>query len=189
MLQIDAGVYVWFAALLLLLPFDWVLSAFTAAIVHEFCHAAVLVILGGRIRNMRISVSGCVMDAESPSLFASLCSILAGPTGSIALLLFCRKIPKIAVCGLFHGVYNLLPLRPLDGGRFLELILKQLCPGYADTTLLWAGRLICVAVSAVTVWYFQNTEYGVIPTVLMAILIIKLLPRKRPCKPSKIGVQ
>lgn len=189
MIHADAGIYIWLAALLLFLPFDWVVSAFTAALIHEICHIVTLLMLGGKIRKVRISVSGCVMEATSPGDFVSLCSILAGPAGSIALLLFCRMAPKIAVSGLFHGVYNLLPLMPLDGGRALLLILNRICPLYADIVFLWVGRFICVVVFSVAVWCTYALNCGVMPIYIAIFWIMKLLPRKIPCKPSGIGVQ
>lgn len=189
MICTDAYLYLWLAALLLFLPLDWVLSAFTAALIHEMCHIAVLRMLGGKIRRVRISVRGCVLDAESPGDFVSFCSILAGPLGSMALLILAEPLPKIAVCGLFHGLYNLLPLLPLDGGRGLHLILNHLVPKYADTVLLWMGRTTCCIVFATAAWCSAVFSWGITPIFLVLFWIIRMYPRKIPCKPSGIGVQ
>ena len=189
MIHTDATLYIWLAALLLFLPFDWVLSAFTAALIHEFCHIAVLLMLGGNISRMRISITGCVLDAESPGDFASFCSILAGPTGSIALLILAESLPKIAVCGLFHGLYNLLPVLPLDGGRGLQLILCHRIPAYADTVLWWTGWTACGILLTAAVWCSLAFCWGIAPIVLVLFWIIRMHPRKIPCKPSGIGVQ
>ena len=179
MIRTDAACYLWLAALLLLLPLDWVISAFTAALIHELCHIAALLLLGGKISSIRISVRGCILEAASLGDIASLGSILAGPAGSLALLLFSGVLPKIAVCGLFHGLYNLLPLLPLDGGRALQLLLNRFCPVYADTALKWTGRLVCVVIAAGAIRYV-----GLIPGLPAILWIIPLFPRKTPCKPS-----
>ena len=189
MIHTDAYLYLWLAALLLFLPADWVLSAFTAALIHEFCHVAVLLMLGGKISQMQISISGCILDAESPGDFASFCSVLAGPLGSMALLMTSGTLPKIAVCGLFHGLYNLLPVLPLDGGRGLHLILSHVIPKYADSVLWWAGWFVCCILLTITVWCSFAFGWGIVPIVLVLFWIIKIFPRKRPCKPSEIGVQ
>ncbi len=189
MIYTDGGFYIWLAALLLLLPFDWVVSAFTAALIHEICHIAALLMLGGKISKVRISITGCVMEAESPGDFASFWSILAGPVGSMALLLFSGGLPKIAVCGLFHGVYNLLPVLPLDGGRGLLLILNNMIPQHADTVLRWAGWLGCGLLAVTAVWCSLAFDWGIVPILLVLFWIIKMHPRKIPCKPSGIGVQ
>lgn len=189
MICTDASLYLWLAALLMFLPLDWVLSAFTAALIHELCHIAALLILGGKISKMQISIRGCILDAESPGDFASFCSILAGPLGSMALLMTPGMLPKIAVCGLFHGLYNLLPVLPLDGGRGLHLILKSLIPGHADTVLWWAGWIACCILLTAAVWCSFALKWGIAPVLIVLFWIIQMHPRKIPCKPSGIGVQ
>ena len=189
MICTDAYLYLWLAALLLFLPLDWVLSAFTAALIHELCHIAVLRMLGGKIRRMRISVSGCVLDAESPGDFISFCSILAGPLGSMGLLMLAEFLPKIAVCGFIHSLYNLLPVLPLDGGRGFQLFLRHVIPKYADTVLLWTGWITCCIVFLTAVWCSAAFSWGITPKILILFWIIQMHPRKIPCKPSGIGVQ
>ena len=189
MIHADASLYLWLAALLLFLPFDWVLSALTSALIHEFCHIAVLVMLGGKISRVRISVIGCILDAESPGDFVSFCSILAGPIGSMALLILAESLPKIAVCGLFHGLYNLLPVLPLDGGRGLHLILNHIIPKYADTVLYWIGWTVCCILFLAAIWFSAAFDWGLAPVLIVLFWIIQMHPRKIPCKPSGIGVQ
>lgn len=189
MICTDASLYLWLAALLMFLPLDWVLSAFTAALIHEFCHIAVLLILGGKISRVRISVTGCVLDAEAPVDFVSFCSILAGPIGSIALLILAESLPKIAVCGFIHGLYNLLPFFPLDGGRGLHLIFESLIPKYADTVIWWTGWIACCILLTTAVWCCYAFSWGIVPIFLVLFWIIQMHPRKIPCKPSGIGVQ
>ena len=189
MIWTDAAVYLWLAALLLFLPFDWVLSAFTAALIHEFCHAAVLLLLGGKIRRMRVSLTGCVLDAETDRDYVSFFSILAGPFGSMALLILAQPFPKIAVCGFFHGFYNLLPILPLDGGRMLDLILELWIPVYKETVMWWTGWSVCCMLFAAAVWSSLAFSWGIMPILLVLFWIIQMHPRKIPCKQSQIKVQ
>jgi Zn-dependent protease len=185
MIQIDPAVYFWLAGLFLFLPLDWVLSAITAALLHEFCHMAVLRFLGGKIQKIRIATGGCLIESSPNGKWQAMLSILAGPMGSLSLLFFRSFIPKIAVCGLIQGAYNLLPLLPLDGGNALQILLYSLCPAKADGILLWTGRVVCILFFFGALWL----EPGKLAFLISTIWIIRLLPRKIPCKPSEIGVQ
>ncbi len=63
------------------------------------------------------------MRADGMSSGKSVICILSGPMGSLLLFLFVRWIPRIAFCGLLQGIYNLLPIYPLDGGRVVRCML------------------------------------------------------------------
>ncbi len=187
MIQSDAAVFLWISCLLLLLPLDWLLAALLAALLHEVCHITVLLLLGGTVRKFRISLTGCELDSTAPGNWQAICSILAGPAGSLLLMLFFRTAPKVAVCGLFHGLYNLLPLFPLDGGRMLQLLLYRVLPQKADTVLLVTGRVVCAVILLVSVSFVDS--FGIIPVIIVLIWILRYLPRKIPCKPPQIKVQ
>lgn len=124
--QISAGALIFAALMLLLLPLKWVAAAFLAAAVHELFHLGAVYLTGGRISGICIGSRGAVMSPnELRPLQEFLCTI-AGPVGSFSLLLFARWMPRVAICGLLHGIYNLLPLLPLDGGRILDCLLRTI---------------------------------------------------------------
>lgn len=189
MIQLDPFCCIAAACLILILPLDWLLSAVTAALVHEFCHILFVLLMGGRIRRIRISISGIAIECDEIGDIPKLLSILAGPAGSLCLFLFRRTIPKIAVCGLLHGLYNLLPVLPLDGGRLLQLLFYRLFPQKTDMIMRiirWAmmmSVLFCLFLPG------KHLPGGMIRNVFPVFLLLKLLPRKTPCKPSQIGVQ
>lgn len=135
MIRCSSFCYTLGAALLLLLPLDWLLSAITAALVHEGCHLLAVRLFGGRIFVIRIGIGGCVIESGELEWIYSLFAILAGPVGSLSLLAFRRFLPKIAVCGMIQGLFNLLPVLPLDGGRILQLLLCRWIPDKEDAIL------------------------------------------------------
>ena len=155
--RVDVSACLMGAFLLLTLPLNWLLSALAAAAFHELCHGAAILLLGGRIWGIRISAGGAVMETEPLSSGKELVCALAGPAGSLLLVLTFRIFPRVAVCALVQGAFNLLPVFPLDGGRALRCALARFCPKWANRIAVWAewgiiGVLGALALAATFYW-------------------------------------
>lgn len=166
-----------------MLPLDWIMAVVTAAFFHELCHILTLWSLNGNIRSIKIQPGGCIIECGRMGEWAQFFSILAGPLGSFALLFLCRTAPKIAICGFFQGLYNLIPVLPLDGGRMLRLLLYSVCPEHAEKVMAAVAFGICIAVTFAAVWLTATDSFGVFPLIFSLLWNIKYLPRKIPCKP------
>lgn len=141
--QVTAGALIFLAILLLILPLQWVFAVLVAAIFHELCHGVAVLLCGGCIKSIIISGRGAVMESTPLSVGKESICALAGPVGSLLLLLLARWMPRTAICGVIHGLYNLLPLFPLDGGRILRgLIHGIFSPPLAERVFLWSQRVI-----------------------------------------------
>lgn len=116
------------AMLLLVLPLPWIAAALLAGFVHECCHYLAIRLLGGRVSGVAIGPRGAVMELRELGGISELLAAAAGPVGSLSLLFLSEAFPRLALCGLVQGVYNLLPIYPLDGGRILCCALKTLLP-------------------------------------------------------------
>ncbi len=125
MFHMDERVYLHWALLLLVLPLKWLLAAAAAAAFHELCHGAAVYALGGQVRDLTIGPFGAVMAVEGISGYREALCALAGPLGSLFLLIGIRYFPMLGLCGLVQGCFNLLPVYPLDGGRILRVILRK----------------------------------------------------------------
>ena len=125
-IRIDYGFYIFAAALLLIIPIRWILAAFLAALAHELGHYLAVRLLGGEISGGEITWRGARMEMFPMSPGRELLCILAGPAASFLLLCLARVFPRVAICGLIQGSYNMLPIAPLDGGRALHCLLSLL---------------------------------------------------------------
>ena len=169
-LHISTGAFLLLAGLLLLLPLQWVVAMIIAAVVHEISHVLAVFITGGKIRKIYIGGRGVVMETHSMSAIREIICALAGPIGSFLLLAVAPRFPRTAVCGIVHGLYNLLPLFPMDGGRVLWcMFFAFFRPPLAQKLLAWI-QLVVVAVISVGCMVL-SLKVGMLP-ILFAILIL-----------------
>lgn len=114
-----------------------------AAAVHEGGHLLVLHLSGGRLHRLTLTVCGAVLHcALPPGRCARAAVCLAGPAASFALTAAAGPAGWLRLAGAsaLLGLFNLLPLPPLDGG----MALAHLCAGR-----LGAMRALCAGLSAV----------------------------------------
>lgn len=100
-----------------------------AAAVHELGHWAVLRGLGAEVTGLRLSALGAVLETDSRHLSygGELAAVLAGPAANLlsatALTALGNGRWSAAVgANLVLCAFNLLPIRPLDGGRAAGLL-------------------------------------------------------------------
>ncbi|GHU94524.1 hypothetical protein FACS1894208_05740 [Clostridia bacterium] len=94
-----------------------------AAVLHEGAHIVATLVMGGRVVDCRLSVWGASMTVAGLSYPREMIAVLAGPLVSLSAALAAARFgyDMFAGLNLVAGLYNLLPARCLDGGRFLEL--------------------------------------------------------------------
>lgn len=189
-LRINGWALVWLALLLLVLPLRWIVSVICAAAVHECCHILAIRLCGGRINGFRVGQSGAVLDTAMLTRRQELFCSLAGPAGSAILVLTANVFPRLAVCALFHGLYNLVPVYPMDGGRALCCAAALLFGEYrAEAICLWVMRLLCIGLSLAGIYAAFVLHLGVFPLLLAEIVVCKAYLRKYSCKDPLWRVQ
>lgn len=147
-----------------------------AMTVHELAHAAVLLLLGGRIESVRLSFAQVELRTGLLSDRTELWSTAAGP--GINLLcswLFRRWMPAFAAVSLLLALFNLLPVWPLDGGRLLRTLLRMRWGAAGVDASQMLGLLFGLGLLGGAVFAARRWDAGVWPAVTAGALLVRLL--------------
>lgn len=172
-LSVSPQLYLTGAIVLLIFPIHWILAWIAAVIIHELFHYFVLRICNTEIISINLGINGARMTTGPLTARTELACALAGPAGSLSLLLLARWFPYVAICGLFHAVYNLLPLFPLDGGRVAVCLIRMIVKGRSAIHIY---RLVKVSVFVVILMLSMKTlqyNLGPIPILLTIMLFFR----------------
>lgn len=176
------SVCIWGCLLLLLAPLDLVFSFYAAAAIHESCHILALRLFHIPIYSMTLSISGAVIQtAPLPPKQEFLCAA-AGPAGSFLCVLFLRFLPLVAIFGLIQGIYNLLPIYPMDGGRMLRCFCQIFCPRHCDMICAVVMVMTVVAIAGVCFYLYFHTRNHLFLLFALYFLFQTCTKRKIPCK-------
>ena len=189
-LEISAVSWILGALLILVVPLNWLLAAATAAVFHELSHSAAILLLGGKIHGLKILPDGIRMEISPMTAWQEILCSLAGPLGSLLLVLLGQHTPRIALCALVQGCYNLLPVYPLDGGRALRCLLEWFLPPKAakKVEVVMVCAVLAAACPAV-LWLDQRLSMDGILILVGAFGIGRGILRKIPCKETVLRVQ
>ncbi len=150
---------VWFA-----LANGWALLAtvLSAAAIHELGHLLVLRWCGAAVTALRLSVFGAELETACARLSyrRELAAVLAGPAANLLCGLALAALGWTVQAGahLTLCAFNLLPVRPLDGGRALALAVSWAAgPAAGEWVARWVGLCAAQSLAAVTVWVMWRT--------------------------------
>lgn len=170
-----------------------------AALLHELAHYAVLRLCG--VRTARFTLTGLGASLYVPELHrlsygAELLSAAAGPLMNLLLWVLLsltgrEELTLFAGVQMVLGVLNLLPVRPMDGGRILWLATAYLTEPYtADRVAAAVGLAASSALLALCLWLVLTTGSGLFLLLGALWLAYRSLPPevflpRRLAKPTK----
>jgi Zn-dependent protease len=113
----------------------WIPILFISVLVHEIAHAAAFGLFGFGSSHIVLTGMGGVTynDSRNVRPFQDVLISIAGPVSSFALMfltgwfmttgigstdkMLVELLPRLARANLYWGIFNLIPLSPLDGGH------------------------------------------------------------------------
>ena len=124
-----------------------------ACVLHELGHLLALRWLGMPVEKLRVTAVGAeIRVAGSLSYRGELAAALAGPAVNLVLAGWMSYLPGGAVgagINLVLGLFNLLPVGRLDGGRILSCVLALLLgPEYGERAAAVLSVLCVVLLGA-----------------------------------------
>ena len=150
-----------------------------AAVFHELGHWTVLHLLGAKAAALWLSVLGAAMEVDSGRLSygGELAAVLAGPAANLLAALVLTALggerwPAAVGANLVLCAFNLLPVRPLDGGRALYLLVSWAAgPAAGEAAGRWAGTVTAAALSGLILWVIWKTggSLWLLPALLAGI--------------------
>jgi stage IV sporulation protein FB len=147
-----------------------------AAVVHEFGHFAAIKLLGSRLTELRLELTGAVIsfDHNSVTNIGEAVIALAGPLFGViaAVIAAYLDFSEFAGVSLFLSALNLLPSEQLDGGRLVKLIFAS------ETISLIVHCITCFGLLLLGL-YVMNVTGGNFTCLLLALWLLVSALRKR----------
>ena len=170
-------------------------TVLAAAAVHELGHCLVLRAAGARITGLRVGVFGAVLETDSARLSypRELAALLAGPGAN----LLCAAALSLAGGGRWNVAvganlvlcgFNLLPIRPLDGGRALYLLVSWAAgPAAGEWSVRWVGACAAASLATVLTWLMWRSGGSLWLLPAAAGLLAASLREALPPSPAPLG--
>ena len=154
-IKISDSALIYIAAMVVCVDLELIVPLFLAVIIHEIGHILAIKMLGGEIYCLTICAGGVKITYNSTAFtyFKDVVCALAGPMFGVMSALVASYFGFSIFSGvsLCINVFNLLPIRPLDGGNVLRNIFVIISNNYAATyiniiEIVMLLLLFCVSV-------------------------------------------
>ena len=162
-----------------------------AVAAHEAGHLIVLRLLGARVLSLRLGFLDARIRTGPLGYRQEMLAALAGPAVSVAGCCLLRtRAPGFAAISLLLGLFNLLPLWPLDGGRALRAALAlHGSLRLADIVCRWTGRMICAAGLLGALGCAWKYGAGLLPVLIWGMVFLRLEGCEGSCICDRSRVQ
>ena len=126
--EVSSGAALFYPILYFLDTAGWFAAMLPALLCHELGHLAAIYLCRGKIRSVRLDVTGLCMDiCPLHRTYQEAICTAAGPLAGFLWIPAALAIGGVwgeqsAISALIINCFNLLPALPLDGGRILQAL-------------------------------------------------------------------
>ena len=144
-----------------------------AAAAHEAGHVMAIYLVGGRVTGIRLGMCDAKIETRGLGYRQEIFCALAGPGMSVLVCLALRKAyATCAAISLLLGLFNAMPVYPLDGGRALRAGLCLVLPlGRAEAVSNVVSLAVCAAGLAGAVFCARTYALGFAPVAMITVLL------------------
>jgi stage IV sporulation protein FB len=150
-----------------------------AAAIHEAGHFFVIIALGGNIGRLQLTGAGAVMEIEGGAMLSysrEIAATVAGPAANTAAALLASLLGsyysseaffEFSGINIAFAVFNMLPVRQLDGGKTVYLLISCLSgPQEADTVCNITAYVFIILLYAAGLYalYITDKNFTIIAT-------------------------
>ena len=148
-----------------------------AAAAHEAGHVMAIYLVGGRVTGIRLGMCDAKIETRGLGYRQEIFCALAGPGMSVLVCLALRKAyATCAAISLLLGLFNAMPVYPLDGGRALRAGLCLVLPlGRAEAVSNVVSLAVCAAGLAGAISCARAYGLGFAPVALWLVVFARVL--------------
>lgn len=147
----------------------WVPILFLSVTLHELAHAGASAAFGyGGSRIVLAGLGGYTVNQERKRPWHDMLISLAGPLSSFVIAFIATRfqphdallralLPLLAQANIFWGIFNLVPVSPLDGGHvvrsFLRMFLRDRTAFVISIWIAFVTGALVIVISIYVKWY------------------------------------
>ena len=148
-----------------------------AAAAHEAGHVMAIYLVGGKVTKLRLGMCDAKIETQGLGYRQEIFCALAGPGMSVLVCLALRKAyATCAAISLLLGLFNAMPVYPLDGGRALRAGLCLVLPlGRAEAVSNIAGLAVCAAGLAGAIFCARAYGLGAAPLAVWLVVLLRVM--------------
>ena len=180
--DVSAGACIAGCLLILLIPLELTFSFYLAAAIHEAGHILLLRIFRVSICGISLHIGGATVQTAPVTAKEELLCAAAGPIASFLCAAFVRRFPLLGICALIQGIFNLLPLFPMDGGRVLRCLCSLYCPSRTGLICKAAAISSIAIIFAVCMLLYLHTNELLYLFIAFYFLLQTYPKINTPCK-------